>query len=95
MLRAVLAMVFASHIDILCLQEAHLTENTISSAQEAARAAGWCLVCSSPTYDRVGRGHARVAVLSHWPVELVEQASGIDTARWVTLMAPPASTAPS
>jgi endonuclease/exonuclease/phosphatase family metal-dependent hydrolase len=84
-LSSVLALALTLQLDILCLQETNLTIHSIPSAQLAAASAGWNLVCSSPSYNKAERGYAGVAFLSRWPLQMLEQASGIDTARWMTI----------
>ena len=84
-LTSVLSLVTTYNIDILCLQETHLTHNTVVSAQHGAHRAGYNLLCSTPVFDTAGRGTSGVAVLCNWPVELYEQASGADTGRWMTV----------
>lgn len=81
----VLSLVTAYNIDLLCLQETHLTNNTVASAQHGAHRAGFNLLCSTAVFDMAGRGTSGVAVLCNWPVELYEQASGADTGRWMTV----------
>ena len=69
-LASVLSLVTTYNIDILCLQETHLTHNTVVSAQHGAHRAGYNLLCSKPVFDTAGRGTSGVAVLCNWPVEL-------------------------
>ena len=59
-------------VDILRLQEPNLSHCAISSAQAAAKSAGWNLICSKPAYDVGGAGTAGVAFLSRWPCEILD-----------------------
>ena len=72
-------------IDILCLQETHLSAVTAPSAVAAARKAGWKLLVGSPAVDSTGRGTAGVAVLTQWPVAVGFISDGDQAGRWMTV----------
>lgn len=56
-------------IDILCLQEARLSEDSLLAAQHAAKQAGWSFSSGTFAIDSQGAPTAGVAVLSRWHVE--------------------------
>lgn len=56
-------------IDILCLQETRLSEDSLLAAQHAAKQAGWSFLSGTCAIDLQGAPTAGVAVLSRWHVE--------------------------
>ena len=73
-------------LDLLCLQETHLSADSAPSAVAAARKAGWQLLVGSPSLDFTGRGTAGVAVVTQWPVAFGLKSDGDQAGRWMTVM---------
>ena len=85
-LTLIVALAAAHSVDLLCLQETHLSQETTSSAMAAASKAGWKLLCGTPAYDTAGRGTAGVAILTRWPATLAGKGSGQQAGRWMAAM---------
>ena len=58
-------------LDIVCLQETRLADESVKAATSGARAASWQFVPGPPTFDSRGNPTAGVAFLSQWPLEVV------------------------
>ena len=58
-------------LDIVCLQETRLADESVKAATSGARAASWQFVPGPQTFDSRGNPTAGVAFLSQWPLEVV------------------------
>ena len=70
-LPAVLELAAHANLDILCLQETRLQDESVKAATAAARAASWQFVPGPQLEDSQGKPRAGVAFLSQWPMEVV------------------------
>ena len=77
-LPAVLELAAQAALDILCLQETRLLDESVKAAATAANACSWKFVPGPQAMDAQGRPRAGVAFLSQWPLEVV---AGPDDAR--------------
>ena len=69
---AVMDLAANAGVNLLCLQETKLTQEGLHAMRQAFRAKGWKLLPGPLAVDSAGKASGGVAVITDWPVEVLE-----------------------